>query len=352
MTEEWSNIVNPFNSMKSLVWADRYEALARGEIPQPVSVTVDPTNRCQLNCQWCQYASWRAETPAHADPDELLRLAELIVDWHKVGGPVAVCIAGGGEPLIHNSFPELVQNLVYGGLQVGVITNGVNLTNANLKALALCRWVGFSVDAGNAKSYAEMKGTSLSTFQRVINNIAALSSYNPRPSIGFKFLLQPNTLQQLPKAIALAKKVGADDFHARPMYVPGLIWTESEIESAKTKIGYMRILENEHFHIYGVTHKFNPNFSRKLPDKCEVTPLAGLVFGADQVVWLCCDKRGDEDARMCRWQDIREFWGSVRHKEMLEKLDTSKCTRRCTFCEYEVILNQVFRQDKMCRAFI
>lgn len=350
---EWSSPYNPFNSMKALVWADRFEALVRGEIPQPVSVTVDPSNRCNLNCSWCHYASWRAENPAHADTKALLNLAHTIVGWHKKDGPKAVCIAGGGEPLLHAAFPALVKILVDGGLQVGMITNGVNLQGNNLKAALLCHWVGFSVDASNAESYAKQKGTVPKNFGKVLGNIKALSDHNPRPSIGFKFLLQPSTISEIVNAAKVAKEVGADDFHARPLYVPGLTWSQWEIKEAREAVEEARIfLEDKRFHIYGVTHKFDPNFQRALPKKCEVTPLAGLTFCADGWCYICCDKRGDEDGRMCKWEDIMCFWGSEKHWLMMQNLDTSKCHRRCTFCEYERILNEVFRQDKMCRAFI
>ena len=363
MTQEWTNAVNPFNSMKSLVWADRYEMLAdsKGEIPQPVSVTIDPTNRCQLNCSFCHSAAFRSHSPAHVDREELLRLGRMIVSWHKRGGPEAVCIAGGGEPLLHEATPDLIQTLVEGGVQVGMITNGMNMQGDALEAALLCRWVGFSVDAGDPEGYGQQKGTDPENFHRVLGNIKDLwarkiSKGQDHPSIGYKFLLQPNSVRKVMDAAYAAKGAGTDDFHARPVCLPNLVWTENEIVTAKSMLSKARlIIEDQHFHVYGVTHKFDPNFERKIPEKCEVTPLGGLTFCADGWCYICCDKRGDEDGRMCKWDDIAGnggFWGSEKHWQLLQNLDTSKCTKRCTFGAYQDILEKVFRQDQMCRAFV
>ena len=346
---EWTDPHNPFNSMKSLVHADRYETIMNGGVPAPVSVTIDPTNKCNLNCHWCHCGQWRKEDPSEAPDNALVNLARWLGRWK---GLQSVCVAGGGEPTLHKDFNRLILELVSVDLSVSLITNGVNLSGDRLEAARRCQFVGFSVDAGTSETYKVQKGAD--RFGTVLNNMAALSKHPGQcRSIGYKFILQPDTLPELYIAAKMALIHGATEFHCRPLCLDGLKWSEDDIKLAKEEIERARsILECPDFHIYGITHKFNPNFGRKVPKACEVTPLAGLTFAADGWCYLCCDRRGDAEARMCKWEDAHDFWGGKKHRAMLKGLDTSLCHRRCTYVGYQEILDGVFREDKMFRKFI
>jgi len=50
---EWKDDINPFNSLKVLCWKDEFMEIINGNIPNPVSVTVDSTNFCNLSCDFC-----------------------------------------------------------------------------------------------------------------------------------------------------------------------------------------------------------------------------------------------------------------------------------------------------------
>ena len=345
--EEWTDPLNPFNSLKALVWADRFEALARGEIPAPVSVTIDPSNVCNISCKWCHSADFRAADRSIVNEDKLLRLANAMGAW---SGVKAVCIAGGGEPFTNRATPALIRHLVANGLQVGLITNGTLLKGDVLEAARLCRWVGFSIDSATPWTYVKLKGYD--KLESVLRGISSLAGKGP--AIGYKFLIHPENIGELYAACYIAREMGVNDFHARPLYSPELVYTDEQVKLALSEIGRARAdLEGDHFRIYGIRHKFGSHFERRLPEVCKVTPLAGLVFQADGRCTICCDKRGDEEAILCRWEDIREVWGSSKHRELMARLVPSKhCHRRCTFSPYAEILDKVFVKDSMCRAFI
>ena len=347
MTEEWTSPWNPFNSVKALVWADRFEALARGEIPVPVSVTIDPSNVCNIACQWCHSADFRAVERSMVDENKLLLLANALGVWRGVR---AVCIAGGGEPFTNKATPTLIRHLVENMLEVGMITNGTLLRGDALDATRLCRWVGFSIDSATPWTYARLKGHD--KLETVLRSISALVGKGP--SIGYKFLLHPENIRELYAACYIAREMGVNDFHARPLYSPGITYSDEVVQQAVDEIARARAdLEDSHFRIYGIRHKFGPHFERRLPEVCRVTPLAGLVFQADGNCTICCDKRGDEEAILCRWEEIRDVWGSERHRGIMDMLDPARhCHRRCTFSPYAEILEEVFVKDSMCRAFI
>ena len=154
MANEWTDPLNPFNSMKILYWSEQLEAMARGECPIPVTVTIDPTNVCNLNCSFCIMKQVREER--ETIPDEiLLKIPEFLGSWN---GVKSVCVGGGGEPFCHPKIAPLFYEIVNNGLSVGTITNGVHMTPEARRAVVdTCRWIGFSVDAGTEETWKKLK---------------------------------------------------------------------------------------------------------------------------------------------------------------------------------------------------
>jgi len=348
---EWKSPFNSFNSLKALCWRDRFEQIMNGEIPKPVSITVDATNICNLRCTFCHYYEFRKEQQRTVPSEELLALPDII----KKLGALSVCFAGGGEPLLHPDAGLFMRKLKDIGINVGIVTNGVFIDKFIDDILYSCRWVGISVDAATINTYKELKGGSQNDFVRVINNIRLIADRrkdNISPSVGFKFLIHSVNYMEILDAIRLARSIGADDFHGRPAYHHTIKWDEQMIEHAleQIKIG-QNIFETQKFRVFGVTHKFDKAFKKKIVDKCEVTPIAGLTFAADGWAYACCDLRGEEQGRLCRWNEILDVWGSDKHKELIKKIDPKKCPFRCTFNSYQEILDEVFRKDKMSFKF-
>lgn len=347
---EWKNPFNAFNSMKVLCWRDRFEAIMEGKIPPPVSVTIDSTNICNLKCKFCHYAEFRKEKQKTVSEEDLMWIADTVPQL----GAISVCYAGGGEPLLHDASGRFLKKLAIHGINIGLITNGIHLNKFMDELLKYCRWVGISVDASTPAIYKELKGSQEGDFYKVINNINTLARNrkNRRPSIGFKFLIHPDNYHSLLDAVKLAKSIGVDDFHARPCYNPGMVWYKDMVDEVLKQIkDAQRMFEDDNFRIFGVTHKFDESFSKKVVDKCEVTPIAGLTFAADGYCYHCCDLRGVDMGKLCEWRDILSIWDSDKHREILNKLDPKKCPHRCTFNSYQEILEKVFKQDLMCYKF-
>lgn len=346
---EWSNTYNPFNSLKALAWREHFEALAKGEIPPPVAVTIDPTNSCNLRCKWCKYDEWRYKNMKSAFAGDLLKLPDTIV---KLGAE-AVCIAGGGEPTLHPALPRLLANLKGRGLRVSIITNGTLISDELAEVIgATCDWVGVSMDAGCSDTWNKLKhpnmavdfGTASNGIQRLVENGV---------QVGYKYLLCKENIAEVYEAASWAEKLGCAYFHARPVWMPNETFSKLDIETAWNEVKRARYdLEDESFAVVGVTHKFSSEWKADIPFKrCRVSSLGGTVFAADGHVYTCCDMRGEESTKLCSWDNVEVFWGSDFHKALMARVDTSKCPR-CTYKEYGVILKEVFEKDKMNYHFI
>ncbi len=110
-------------------------------------------------------------------------------------------------------------------------------------------------------------------------------------------------------------------------------------------------LETNTFHTYGITHKFDSKFRKKVVDKCEVTSIGGLTFAADGWCYVCCDLRGEQMGRLCKWRDILDVWGTKAHMDVIKEIQPIRCPHRCTYSPYQEILDRVFRKDLMTFRF-
>ena len=187
--KEWdpSKRWNPFNSYKLLAHVDRWRQIKRGRpIPPPILITVDPTNACNFNCVWCNAAFVRKTRKNSLSEKALLNLADFLPRWGEgfpdfEPGVKAICVAGGGEPLLNPATAPFIDKVIANGIEVGVVTNG-SLISQYIDCLSQCTWVGVSMDAATPETFNKLKGLNPEKkyFEHLIEDIAVLVDYAKR----------------------------------------------------------------------------------------------------------------------------------------------------------------------------
>ena len=361
---EWSSPYNEFNSIKALLWKERWESIVEGKFPPPLGIDTDPSNLCNFRCIWCNSEGFRRENRKTIPSGHLLKLA----DFYKYWGVKSTCVAGGGEPTLNPAFTRFLYRLRENGIESGIITNGSLLTMEQTEAIVQCsRWCGFSVDAGTSKVYSRVHGLNDGgkTFHWVIENIQRMTKLKQEMKsdleVTFKYLLHPLNATTIVDAVKIARDIGVNTFHLRPVCTDNLyglnrkpIDYSNYLDVINKQVEQALKLETKTFRFYGVRHKFQSDFSRKVSfKKCLATPLMA-TFGADGNVHLCCDVRGKPECILCSHYpdptEILKVWGSERHKKMIESIDPSKCPR-CTFGSYNEVIEQAIIKDKMYKNF-
>jgi len=385
MAKEWSSKKrwNPFNSYKLLSQVYRWKLIQRGKpIPQPALVTIDPTNKCNFNCIWCNSDYILQRRHQKLSKKKLIEIADFLAEWKGnpkwEKGVEAVCIAGGGESLLNPATPTLIDLLTEYGIQVGVVTNGTNLDKYK-ESLVKCTWVGVSVDAGTPETFEKIK--KVDYFDRVISNMKELIDYSKavrgcrlgseRPGYGvsYKFLLHPYNCQEINKAVKIAKDIGCKNFHLRPMGVPwdklndgSEVFDLPSISTFQDQLEESRKYESENFGVYGVTHKFDSklNIANQF-NKCHAIFMTCAFMPAidgndDHVtVGLCCDRRGDERLEIMQNESdvskLGKLWGSKKHWDIFDSINLKECPR-CTYQPHNQIYEHVIEDDSMTHIFI
>lgn len=382
---------NPFNSYKLLVHVDRWRKIRRGRaIPAPVLITVDPTNICNFNCAWCNAEYIRAHRNLRLSRNTLNSLADFLPKWGagpevENVGVKAICVAGGGEPLLNPHTGEFVDRVVANGIEVGMVTNGSQISDF-IDPLAQCTWVGVSVDAGTSATFDKLKGLNpeKQTFEKVIKNIALLADYarrhntqlgkkHPSYGVNYKFLLYRDNIGDVFEAARLAKEIGCKSIHFRPAGTPWdkigtkeeILFAPDEIALFSEQIAKAQELDDETFGVFGVTHKFNNQFGRaNCFAKCYSLFMTAVIAPPSSkdaqedsfVMGLCCDRRGDSKLELltdCRdVNEINRAWGGKQHWQIHDDIDIVAECPRCTYQPHNQIYEQVILNDSMTYKFI
>jgi len=359
--KEWTNQWNPFNSAKALIWREWFEGIVKQDFLPPVTVDTDPCNKCNYDCIWCNAYSYMEGCRKEISREQLFRLSDFYAEW----GVHSTCVAGGGEPLLNKNTPDFLSHLKRNGIESGLITNGYLIDDRTAEVIAhSCRWLGVSMDAGTCSTYAKVKGLpeASTAFNTVLENIQRVSEIKGHCDIAYKYLLHPINAKEIYRAAVLAKQIGVNDFHLRPVGWDNIPKTKNQttpnyeglFAEIDEQVERALELECDTFHFYGVRHKFKQNFERKVNfSRCWAAPLI-LTFGADGNCHLCFDLRGNKELILCRHDpdphEVLKHWNSQRHKDILKNIDVDKCPR-CTFGPYNEIVEKVFIKDSMCRYF-
>jgi wyosine [tRNA(Phe)-imidazoG37] synthetase (radical SAM superfamily) len=386
-SKEWAfgKNFNPFNSLKLLSHFERWRLIKKGkELPPPVLVTIDPAHTCNYNCSWCNSKQVINQRAKYLSKVALERIAEVLCNWrcsnhdHKVQ---AVCIAGGGEPLLNRYTGFLIDKLITNGFDVGVVTNG-SLINKFIEPLSMCHWVSVSIDSGTAGTFSRLKDTDTHQFDRVIENMQLLVEYSNRNKtqlagsplsfgVMYKYLVNKNNINEIDIAAKIAKSIGCKGIHIRPVGKPwynilkdeSILFNKEQVEMFHEKIAAARQLEDDYFSVYGVTHKFTDNFQ---PNnnflKCHALFMTTVFMpphledSPDSfVLSQCCDRRGDLELELGRnltdIHGINKKWGSPYHWEIQDKINLRQCPR-CTYFPHNEIYEKAINEDNMSVNFI
>ena len=179
---------------RSLVFHDR-----------PIYAHFAVTDKCDLRCKACSI--WRREEPAkELTIDQIRELAAVL----KTMGSIHVSL-GGGEPVIRNDLPEILDIFNQTGLRTRVLTNGVAMTPDKAKPLldAGLREVSFSLDSLDPDTQSYLDGQK-GTFAKRIDNLFFIAKNLPSKKTTpiINTMVTAKNIHQIFDILNLAKSIG------------------------------------------------------------------------------------------------------------------------------------------------
>jgi len=177
------------------------------------SVQIETTSRCNLHCKTCLKPVYE-KSCQQRDMDQALfsRILLQIRDYKP-----DVHLQGWGEPLIQKKFLSFVRQLKREKIISSFTTNGTVMSENFAKSIVESGVDGvtFSMAGGCSLTQDNLRGDG--TFVLLQNAVMTLVDVRKQyeqggPQIAISYLLTPDTIQELPKAVSWCSSVGVDAF--------------------------------------------------------------------------------------------------------------------------------------------
>ncbi|MFN8292726.1 MAG: radical SAM protein [Chitinophagales bacterium] len=342
----YDNTAGPFSGDKILWHLEALEALKNGKVPAPISVELDLTNVCNLDCPYCTNASYRKTCEEFLAPET----AEKVIRELSAMGVKSITFTGGGEPTMYLQLEKMLRLAKSLGLDVALITNGLRTFSAEA-ILETCTWVRFSVDAFDRESYLQSK--KVDGFTKVCRNITALTEAkkqsNSNCTIGIGILSESIGSGMFAKTTEILKPLGADYIQFRPMTFLNsdkrseahvLQWSEADYKNAKA-------METDSFKVFISAAKYqnrNGNLTERKYTHCTGVYFA-CVIGATGDVWICCHMRGNKKFSLgnIHERSFTEIWNDTETRNAIYARigNFEECMPLCRFHGQNTLLANI-----------
>ena len=285
---------------KIYYYLDQIEKLEKGEFVAPISCEIDPSNSCNLKCDFCMFGEWRKDHHEHLDLETYI---SLIGELQRMGTK-SITFTGGGEPLMNPNFNLMAKMAKSLGFQIGLVTNGVLLDEVdNLEDFLFIR---ISLDAYNREDYIKVK--RVDKFDRVLKNITNALKWNK--IIGLSYVVGPYNNKDLQKAEDLANELGVSYIQIKPSYINESkeIFTDFVYPDGREVIETRRYLPKDNV-------------------PCTIAALVSII-GANGDVYYCCQGRGVDRLTLGNLKDksFKQMW--------TERMDMKPNVSLCPMCRY------------------
>jgi MoaA/NifB/PqqE/SkfB family radical SAM enzyme len=306
----------------------------------PPVIYLEPTSICNLSCPMCPVAMGVSE---YNYPEKLLDM-ELV---EKLREPLAharrVFLSGGGEPLLHKRFLEMVSFLKKLELEIIFNTNGTLIDAAIAREFVdlAVDCISISVDAIDPSLYRKLRAGA--EFEQVLRGVTILNEEKrkrgaERPLLNMQFTLMRENEKELSGIIGFAEKYHINHLVVEPLspvfsfdskyqaffqdhYLPPhprLVQTLKELRTKAQSKGF-------HFSSHYLEEK-------RLPKRCS-QPWLNFGVRTNGRIFLCCGTA--ENMGLLSENSFDEIWNGEVYRFFRQELAAGKPPEPCALCLQE-----------------
>jgi MoaA/NifB/PqqE/SkfB family radical SAM enzyme len=328
--------------------------LKNNERPFPMTIEVDLTNHCNHNCSFC---CWKEDIAVYKSTLDTKTIKKTIYEMKKLGTK-AICFTGGGEPMIHKDFYQILSFTKEKELDCGLITNGSAITKEHCAELINnLQWIRISISGGDAASYNKVQGKE--HFERVINNISMLAKEKIKKvnsfKIGIRMLLNEINLYSLSKLAERIKNInGINYLQISPNQFgndEGKFWNGPDVENEINKTKKILKMSNiemltSSFEILS-TSKHELKRLINYPKKC-YAHYYQITIMADGNVAFCKNARFNKKYFIgnINKSSIEEIWNANENLEIEKWVKPNNCGLICKVIRVNIGVQNIIAPDE------
>ena len=310
----------------------------------PIYVEISPYGGCNHRCTFCALDYMGYENIGL----DFEVLKSTITNMAK-RGVKSVMFAGEGEPLLFKNLDLIVEHASNVGIDTSLTTNFVpSKKRAVQRYVENCSWIKVSLNAGTAKTYANIHQTNEKDFYTVMENLKNALKYkkekNLTCTIGVQMLLLPENKDEAKILANICKGLGVDYLVIKP-YSQHL---SSNTDRYKN-IDYSKMMDieeelkkisDENFSVVFRANTMQKYIEKKQPyAKCYSTPFFWGYIAADGKVFGCSAYLGNDKFCYGNIYDnsFEDIWEGEKRKQSYDyiqnDLDIKNCRVNCRMDE-------------------
>lgn len=262
------------------------------------------------------------------------------------GGVKAILFSGEGEPLLHPKAAELIAFAKKKKIDVALSTNGVFLDRlTSQKILPYLSWIRVSLNAGSAKDYALIHGTSAQDFQTVLDNLKNAVSIKKKNKyscvIGVQLILLPDNSKEVFNLARRLREIGVDYLAVKPFSRHPLSINNAYTDIYRENYIFRNKLKkytNEDFEVIFRQYAFDKIDAAKPYKRCLGFDFISHITSSGDVV-PCNAFVGKKEfvlGNICK-SSLSDILKSRKRKAILNKInrdwDINKCRKSCRLDE-------------------
>lgn len=327
-----------FNFLKKVFYhPDTVNKILSGSRPFPTTIEIDLTNHCNHRCSFCVWGEHIATDKSSLSTNVI---KNCILEMKKLGAK-AITFTGGGEPMIHKGFYEILNFSKELGFDCGLITNGSVIIEKNIsKLLKSLKWLRVSLSGGDKKTYFQVQGKD--QFDLVMKNLSMLNEYknkfNTKTKIGIRMLVTEENFKTLSSLCKILCKFENLNFlQIAPDHSNndgGKFWNgdilKKEIDLADAMLKKKNIdFITSGFELLNTDNEQSKNILN-IPSKC-YAHFFQIAIMADGSVAYCKNARFDSKYILgnINQTSITEIWNCNKNKEFERWVKPSNCGLLC-----------------------
>src|SRR3990167_11216593 len=331
-----------------------WHMLRDGGLPNaPKQVQIILSDLCNQNCSFCAYrmegytsnelfvgksdkAKYGTNNPVRMMSS--LRAFSLLEECKRLGVE-GLQFTGGGEPTVHKAHIDIFEKALDMGFKCSLVSNGVSWAPELIAIMRDFAWVRVSLDAGTAETYAKIRQTPASNFERVLNNVHYLAEVSDRKQcvLGVGYVVTPDNWLEIRQATHLIRETGASYVRLSAMFNPDDALPYQDIYQDVLKIvrDVKADYDSETFTVHELfTDRMQDLFDGSPDyDRCIYQHYTAYV-GGDMQAYRCCvlayNKRGQVAGGDLTTRPFDEFWNSDERKRDFDGFNARGC-ERCQF---------------------
>lgn len=304
----------------------------------PTVIAIEPTNRCNLKCEFCARIFWdEAENPEDDIPMELF---EKITPMLEHSPKVILQIFG--EPLLSKTFYRMLERVKQYDCHVVFNTNGVLLKRKNCEKLVQLGADEIAVSIDGTGTFKEIRGIPV---EKLIDNIKTLHEVKAeygvaRPEVAIAMVAMRKNVHETVELVDVAASLGVKNMYVAHMeahadnLIEELLFNHVELAQTHFEIARKRARE------VGVNLVLPPL------DKTEYFchfPFDSLWINWDGAVRPCCRAVYADTIQVgnlyeSSWKDI---WNGKQMKQLRRSLMTGEeMIDFCDKCSHRVLCKE------------